>query len=72
MNDNQIITIYHQMLSKHEDHNEIYLHQNEREVVIDAMIECGRVYGKYFAQPHIEAAKKQWLKQIKKALTEIK
>ena len=60
------------MLSKHEDHNEIYLHQNEREVVIDAMIECGRVYGKYFAQPHIEAAKKQWLKQIKKALTEIK
>jgi uncharacterized protein YqeY len=72
MNDNQIITIYHQMLSKHEDHNEIYLHQNEREVVIDAMIECGRVYGKYFAQPHIEAAKKQWLKRIKKALTEIK
>ena len=60
------------MLSKHEDHNEIYLHQNEREVVIDAMIECGRVYGKYFAQPHIEAAKKQWLKRIKKALTEIK
>lgn len=72
MNDNQIITIYHQILSKHEDHNEIYLHQNEREVATDAMMECARVYGKYFAQPHIEAAKKQWIKKIKKALTETK
>jgi hypothetical protein len=72
MNDNQIMTIYHQILSKHEDQNEIWLHQNEREVVIDAMMECARVYGKNFAEPHIAAAKKQWLKQIKKALTEIK
>lgn len=71
MNDNQIMTIYHQILSKHEDRNEIWLHQNEREVVIDAMMECARVYGKNFAEPHIAAAKKQWLKQIKKALTKI-
>jgi hypothetical protein len=39
--------------------------------VIDAMMECARVYGKNFAEPHIAAAKKQWLKQIKKALTKI-
>ena len=71
MNDNQIMTIYHQILSKHEDQNEIWLHQNEREVVIDAMMECASVYGKNFAEPHIAAAKKQWLKQIKKALTKI-
>jgi hypothetical protein len=56
-------------LSRHEDMNEIYLHQNEREVAVDAMVGCVREFGQAYAKKAVEDAKKQWIKQVKKTLT---